>query len=214
MKKEKIILIGGGGHCKSCIDVIESSNLYSIHGILDLPELFGQKILGYKIIGNDNEIEKFHREGFSFLITLGQIKSVDKRKKIFDILEKIGAKQPYIISNKAIVSQYAEIEKGSVVMHGVIINAGAKVGKNCIINSGALIEHDAEIGSHTHISTHAIVNGDAKVGNECFLGSNSCISSQVKITDKIIIGTGSLVLQDIFNEGTYVGNPAKKLKNK
>ncbi|WP_419869051.1 acetyltransferase [Chryseobacterium sp. CT-SW4] len=215
MKKEKLILIGGGGHCKSCIDVIESSDTYDIHGILDLPELLGQEILGYKVIGNDGEIEKYHKEGFSFLITLGQIKSAERRRKIFEDLEKTGARQPVIISGKAIVSRHAEIEKGTVIMHGVIVNAGAKIGKNCIINSGALVEHGAEIGNHTHISTHAIVNGDVKVGDECFVGSNVCISSQVKITDKIIIGTGSLVLHDISDEGTYVGSPAKQInKNK
>lgn len=215
MEKEKLILIGGGGHCKSCIDVIESSDIYDIYGILDLPALSGQETLGYKVIGNDNDIEKFHKEGFSFLITLGQIKSVKRRKNIFDDLEKIGAKQPCIISGNATISRHSTIGKGTVIMHGAIVNAGTKIGKNCIINSGTLIEHDAEIGNHTHISTHAIVNGDAKVGNECFIGSNACISSQVKITDKIIIGAGSLVLHDISDEGTYVGNPAQPInKNK
>ncbi|MBB4806591.1 sugar O-acyltransferase (sialic acid O-acetyltransferase NeuD family) [Chryseobacterium defluvii] len=211
MNKEKIILIGGGGHCRSCIDVIESAGKYEIFGILDLPETFGERTLGYQVIGNDDDIERFHKEGFSFLITLGQIKSADRRKKIFEFLEEIGAKIPVIISAKATVSQHSAIEKGSVIMHGTIINAQAKIGKNCIINSGAIIEHDAEIGNHTHISTQAVINGDAKVGNECFVGSSSCISSQVKISDKSIIGAGSLVLNNISEEGTYVGSPVKKL---
>jgi len=48
--KEKIILIGGGGHCKSCIDVVEQQGKYQIAGIVDLPEKLHQKLLGYEVI--------------------------------------------------------------------------------------------------------------------------------------------------------------------
>ena len=33
--KKNIILIGGGGHCKSCIDVIEAEDKFEIAGIVD-----------------------------------------------------------------------------------------------------------------------------------------------------------------------------------
>ena len=47
MSKKEIILIGGGGHCKSCIDVIESTNDFSIAGIIDSKDKIGDSILGY-----------------------------------------------------------------------------------------------------------------------------------------------------------------------
>ncbi|HIE16406.1 MAG TPA: hypothetical protein EYP69_05735, partial [Bacteroidales bacterium] len=56
MNRPKIILIGGSGHCKACIDVIEAENKFQIEGILDLPIKYGSKILGYKVIGNDDNI--------------------------------------------------------------------------------------------------------------------------------------------------------------
>ncbi len=69
----ELILIGGGGHCKSCIDVIEQSGQYKIAGILDKRENIGQTVLGYEIIGEDEQIESLAKKGFIFLITLGQI---------------------------------------------------------------------------------------------------------------------------------------------
>jgi len=36
---DKILLIGGGGHCKSCIDVIEQECKFQIAGIADLGEI-------------------------------------------------------------------------------------------------------------------------------------------------------------------------------
>jgi len=42
-----IILFGGGGHCKSVIDVIESEGSYKIRGIIDKEEMVGKNVLGY-----------------------------------------------------------------------------------------------------------------------------------------------------------------------
>ena len=53
---KEIILIGGGGHCKSVIDVIEQESKYKIAGIIDKKELIGKDVLGYKIIGSDDDL--------------------------------------------------------------------------------------------------------------------------------------------------------------
>jgi sugar O-acyltransferase (sialic acid O-acetyltransferase NeuD family) len=210
---KNIILIGGGGHCKSCIDVIESTGLYHIKGVLDVSEKLGDTILDYSIIGNDDDIEAFHQKGYCFLITVGQIKSTFLRKKIFEKLEDIGAEIATIISPKATVSNYSTVKKGSIVMHNSFVNAGVKIEENCIINTGVIIEHDVTIGAHTHISTGAIVNGDCKVGSETFIGSATCVSSQIKVGKNCIVGAGSLVIKDITESGIYFGNPAKRKEN-
>ena len=75
MGKAGIILIGGGGHCKSCIDAIEQENRFTIAGIIDVPEKFGQNILGYPIIGCDDDLEDLSKKHDNFIITLGQIKT-------------------------------------------------------------------------------------------------------------------------------------------
>ena len=82
-----IILIGGGGHCRSCIDVIESVGGYAIKGILDIKEKVGSDVLGYPVLGTDDDILKFSKDVDGFLVTLGQIKSPYKRIKIFEFLK-------------------------------------------------------------------------------------------------------------------------------
>ena len=54
--KQKIILVGGGGHCKSCIDVIEQDGTFQIAGIVDVPEKLHQKIFNYEIIATDDDL--------------------------------------------------------------------------------------------------------------------------------------------------------------
>ena len=209
---EKLILVGGGGHCKSCIDVIEAEGKYQIEGILDLPEKLGKKILKYKIIGNDNDIPKFAKQGFSFLITVGHLGDSNLRIKLFEEIKKTGEELPIIVSPSAIVSKYSTIQEGTIVMHQAIVNADTKIGENCIINNKALIEHDVEIENNTHISTGAIVNGACKVGENVLVGSSSVIKQLIHVKENTIIGAGSVVVKDITEPGVYVGSPAKKIK--
>jgi sugar O-acyltransferase (sialic acid O-acetyltransferase NeuD family) len=209
MNKPKLILVGGGGHCKSCIDVIELEAKYDIVGILDLPEKKGEKILGYEIIGSDNDYEKYIQEGCEFLITVGQIKSAIIRKIIFEKLNILSAKIATVISPRAYISQYAVLGTGTIAMHNVFVNAGVNIGANCILNSNCNIEHDVVIGNHCHISTGAFVNGDCKIGNEVFIGSNGTISSQVNVGDNVVIGAGTLVIKSITDNQKAVGVPAK-----
>lgn len=210
-KKEEIVLIGGGGHCKACIDVIECEGKYSILGIIDLPEKRGQKICGYQIFETDDNLYKIVEEYKYFLITIGFINSpqlrIDKYKKIKDM----GGVFPIIISPNSYVSTHSDIDEGTIVMHGSVINASSKIGKNCIINSLALIEHDVIIGNHTHVSTGARINGSCNIGNNCFIGSGSILNQGVKVHSDTIIGSGSIVRKSINESGVYAGNPVKKI---
>ena len=180
MKKE-ILLVGGGGHCRSVIDVIEQEGRYTIAGIIDKPELVGQDILGYKIIGSDNDLKQLFKIYKYALVTVGQIKSSAIRLKLFNLLESIGFTLPTIISPLAYLSKYSIIDRGTVVMHHALINAGATVGANCIINSKSLIEHDATIGNHCHISTATVINGGVVVKSNSFIGSNSTSKEYIEI---------------------------------
>ncbi len=211
MNKKEIILIGGGGHCKSCIDVIESTNEYSIAGIIDDKSKIGKKVLGYPIIGCDDDLISLNRKYKFALITVGQIKSNKARVNIFKKLKEANYTLPIIIANTAIVSKHATIKEGTIIMHQTIVNANANIGHNCIINSKALIEHDVKIGDHCHVATHATINGNVVVNNNCFIGSCSCISNGISINNNTTIGTYTLVNKNINIEGTYIGVPANKV---
>jgi len=191
---KEIILIGGGGHCKSVIDVIELEGKFKIAGIIEKDKsLIGNKVLNYEVIGYDDELEKLREKYEYAFITIGQIKNPLPRIKIFEKLKKLDFKLPVIISPLAYVSKYAKIEEGTIIMHQALVNANAKVGKNCIINSKVLIEHDSVIKDFCHISTGAIVNGGVIVKEKTFLGSNSVTKEYIEIKENSFIKAGSLV---------------------
>ena len=192
---KKIILIGAGGHCKACIDVIEKNNEYKIFGLIDNDKKKG--IFNYKILGSDKILSKLSKRIKYAFITIGQITNFEIRERIFRDLKKKGFKLPKIISPLSYISKHAKIGEGTIVMHNSIINAGANIGKNCIINSMSLIEHDVKIGDHCHISTKAVLNGSVKVGKFSFIGSNATLKHGIRVGEKSIINSKKLVSKDV-----------------
>ena len=192
---KEIILIGGGGHCKSVIDVIEQEGRFKIAGIVDKPELLGSKVLGYQIIGNDSNLNNLAKKYQYALVTVGQIKSPLLRIKLFELAVKSGFILPSVVSPRAYLSKHAAVGKGTIIMHDALINANAKIGENCIINSKALIEHDVIIESHCHISTGAIINGASVVESNTFFGSNSLTKESIVVKKDSVVGGGNVVLK-------------------
>ena len=190
--KKNIVLVGGGGHCISVIDIIENGNEYNILGILD-SNVSENNILGYKVLGGDNLIPKLVNENTYFLITVGQIKSCSVRKNIAKNLAENNAKLATVISCLAYVSKHAQIEEGTIIMNHAVVNAKSKIGKNCIINTKANIEHGVSIGEFCHISTCAVVNGESVIGKGTFIGSNATISNNILIKDNSIISAGKFI---------------------
>lgn len=205
--KHPLILTGGGGHCKSVIEVAESAG-YEIKGILDMPDEVGKEVLpGHKVIGTDDEIPQYVEE-CDFIITVGFIKNPALRIKLYNKVKAAGGRLATIIASTAHVSKYAELGEGTVIMHHAFVNAGAKIGDNCIINTFVNIEHDAEVGNQCHISTGTMVNGECKIGENCFIGSQSVCANCIEIASDIIVGAGSVVRKSILVKGIYAGNPA------
>jgi len=211
MKKETIILVGGGGYCKECIDVIEAENKYKIAGIVDLDSNVGKKVMGYSIISNDEGSVALIKDYKNFLITVGQIKNNRIRAEKFYELKKNGAFFPVIISPSAQVSRNSFIGEGTILKQNVVICSDVKIGKNCIINIGALVAHESSIGDNTHVSSNVSINGQCKVGGGVFIGSGSVLFNNIEVCSDVIIGAGSVVFKSIKEPGTYIGNPVSKL---
>lgn len=213
MNSEPLILVGGGGHCQSVIDVVEADGQFRIAGIVDTKEKLATHLSGYAVIATDDDMDALVREYRYFLVTVGQVRSGATRTRLFHLIKSRGGVLPTLIAPTAYVSQRATVGEGTVVHHHAFVNAGARIGVNCIINTAAVIEHDTQIGDYCHISTAAIVNGGCSVGENSFVGSRAVLSHGVQIAPNCLIGAGAVVLNDTEENTLYAGNPAVLKKN-
>ena len=200
--KQEIILLGAGGHCKSCIEVLSGLSQYSILGIIDKDDSDIKNLLGYATLGTDKDLESIFKRCSNALVTVGQIKSPEIRISLFERAKSLGVNFPVICSHLSYLSKSAKIGEGTILLHGSLINNSVQVGVNCIINTKALIEHDARIGSHCHVSTGAIINGCVRVEDRCFIGSGAVIHEGVTIGSGSIISAGQIIRKDLPSRST------------
>lgn len=206
-----IVLVGAGGHCRSVIEAARSINL-DIAGALyigTLPEGVTH-VLDVLILGTDKDIQRL-AESHAFVITMGAVDLPLARIELQKQIEACNGEFATVVASTAVVSRYAKIEPGAVVLHQAVVNANAKVGAHCIINTGAIIEHDVEVGRMTHVSTNVAINGAAKIGANCMIGSGTTVLQCISVCPNTVIGAGAVVTRDISSPGTYVGVPAKAL---
>ena len=192
----ELVLVGGGGHARACLDVIEAAGYLPV-GILDRDEAAGNTLLGVPVIGTDAEMESLVARGVSFLVAVGQIGISEVRRCLFAQLVALGADLPAIIAPTARVSPHAAVGRGTIVMHIALIGPAAQVGENCIINSRALVEHDACIGNHCHVATGAVVNGGCLVEEGSFIGSGALLKQGIRIGRQAVVGMGAVVRRDV-----------------
>ena len=195
-------LYGASGHCKVIIDTISSTKQLTIKGIVD--DNPNQELLYGIPVFKTNEFETFSDK--NIIVSVGDNST---RKKIVAHLSAV-----YLIAvhDKAIVSSYATIGEGTVVMAGAVINADAAIGKHCIINTAVIIEHDCKIANFVHVSPNVALAGGVEVGEGTHVGIGAIVIQGIKIGRWAIIGAGSVIIRDVHDYAVVVGNPGKILK--
>lgn len=210
---EDIILIGAGGHCKSIIDSIESSNIYNIIGILDDKENLSS-LLGYKILGKISDLKKIYRLGIKkAFISIGSIGDTSFRRTLDHKLTKLGFDIGTVIDSSATISRHAIISKGTFIGKNSIINACCTLGRNSIINSGTILDHDCKIGDFCHIAPGSVLCGSVIIGDNTHIGTNSTIIQGIIIEKNSLIGAGSIITKNIPSNTKAYGNPLRIYDN-
>lgn len=196
-KEPGIIVIGAGGHSRSIIDVLECAG-FAIAGIVhNKPQENHPAMPAYPFLGTDADLPQLHQRFARAVIGIGQIKSAEPRKKMFNLLNAYGFDLPTIIAPDAYVSRTARLGKGVMVMRQALINANAQVNDNCIVNTKALIEHDCQIDKNCHIAIGALICGGVKIGEGSFIGAGAICRENASIGKNCVIGCGCVIKKNV-----------------
>lgn len=177
--KERIVLIGGGGHCKVVINAIKNEAKFDIHGILDTGLAKGASVLGVPVIGRDDMLPELSKQLKYAFIAFGSIGNCEARKKIYADLKNNGLELPFIKHPDAVVAEDVEVEEGTFIAAGVVINPGTRIGKNAIINTNSSVDHDCKIGDFVHIAPGVTLSGGVEVKNEVHIGTGAKVIQNV-----------------------------------
>lgn len=206
MSKTEVTIIGYSGHA---------------YVVCEALELSGHKITGYC----DKEEKSLNPYSLSYLGDENANSFLDKPRQVFaaignnqireKVIKKISTHHFTFINAihpSAIISKKATIKKGILVAAITTINPFAKIGKGVILNTGCIIEHECKIGDFAHIAPGAVLAGNVTIGERSFIGANSVVKQGSKIGKDVIVGAGTVVINDLPDGVTAVGNPARIIK--
>lgn len=210
---KKLLLIGGGGHCRSVLDSVRRIGAWDEIGIIDNKQR--EAVSGIPIVGADEDMEalwtKGWREAFVSIGSIGIEDAVLRRMRYQDA-KRIGFSFPYIVDPTAVIAEDVNINEGVYVGKQAVINAGAHIEECAIINTGAVLEHGCQIGGFCHISTGAILCGSVCVGEQTHVGAGAVVRQGLTIGRNALIGIGSVVVKDIPDAVKAYGNPCKEVE--
>ena len=204
-----VIICGGGGHAKMCIEIIKQSNEYSILGILDNSKEIGSHILGIPVLGKHNRLnlEFLFNSGLKSAVNgIGAVTNHNSRENLYNELKSIGFYVPNIIHKSASVEPSVVMGEGNQIMANATVGSEAQIGNNCIINSGVVLSHDSKIENNVHLSPGAIIAGQVSIGSNSLIGMGTTIYLSVNIGSNVIIYNGLNVMKNIANDSKVTGN--------
>ncbi len=141
----------------------------------------------------------------SIVIAVGDL---DQRIRIKSSLPA-DVKFPAILHPSVQKTPYTSMGEGCIVLGNVLLSCDVEIGNFAIINPGTTISHDTHIGDFFTTSPGVNISGTCTFGDRVFMGTNSCVRNGCRITDDVVIGMGAVVVSDLLEKGTYIGNPAR-----
>lgn len=193
----KLTIIGASGHGRVVADIARLTGYNVIEFLDDNSEL--STCGGYPVVGKTNKVV----DGDVFVA----IGNADTRERLFHSRKLIT-----LIHPSAVIADDVEIGDGTVLMAGVVVNSGAKIGRGCIINTSSSVDHDCIINDFVHVSVGAHLCGTVNVGEMTWVGAGSIVSNNVNICSNCMIGAGTVVIKNLEIPGTYIGVPARLIK--
>jgi UDP-perosamine 4-acetyltransferase len=208
MKPRRVLVAGAGGHAAVVLDALMlRPEEWAIAGVTDADgRMKGTEILGVRIVGDDSEWNTLDPTDTLAIAAVG---SNSRRAELAGRLTVAGFSLVTVVHPRAVVSRWAVIDAGTVVLAGAMIGPRARIGANAIINTGATVEHDCAIGAAAHVAPGAVLSGSVTVGREAFVGAGAVILPGVSVGDQCVVGAGAVVTRDVPANATVTGVPAR-----
>ena len=197
-----VVIYGGGGHCKSLIELIEAEAKYRVTGILDDHLEPGSKVLGVPVLGSGDFLTRLKAQGVGMCINaVGGIGDIVPRLRIYQKIKAAGLNVPSVVHPRAYVEKSAQMMGGEQVFFNAYIGSDVSVGFGCIVNTGAILSHDCVLGDYVNISPGSILAGAVTVGERSLIGMGVTINLGVKIGSGVRIGNSAVIKSDVPDNG-------------
>lgn len=205
-----LIIIGAGGMGRTFLDLAREScgygKEYSIKGFIDDDIHALDNFHNYPPILNTIQDYVVQSDDV-FVCSIGG----EYRKKCIEkILYKKG-KFITMIHKTARIGTNVFLGNGNVVGAFTTIAADAYIGDYNFIQSNIIIGHDVIIGDWNRIDSYVMCVGGIKIGNRNTIHTAAVLNHKVVVGNHTHIGACSFIINNVADDTTVVGNPARRI---
>lgn len=215
MKNQKVLIIGSSGHAKVIIDIFEKEGSYEIIGLIDSFRSVGEETLGYKVLGDFEDIPKLiaNETETKLFIAIGDNWS---RKIVNEKISKFLPEADYAnaIHPSAQIGKDVQLGSGIAIMPGAIINSSCIVEDFAIINTRASLDHDCKMAAYSSLGPNAVTGGNVQIGEFSIIGISATIINDIQIGKHVLVGAGAVLTKNCEDNSLMNGMPARKIKTR
>lgn len=206
-----VIIIGAGGHAKVLLGLLDALGT-EIIGLTDTEaSIYGSKILGHSVLGDDTMIQSFGCGRISLVNGVGSTQPGLARREILNRFNALGYAFRSCVHPTAVVSPDAVLNEGVQIMASAVVQPGCMIGANTIINTRATVDHDCILGEHVHIAPGAVLGGCVTVADGAHIGTGAIVIEQIRIGEDAMIAAGACVIRDVAAGARVAGVPARDM---
>lgn len=202
----RVVVLGAGGHARVCLDLLLQDPSLDVVGCLGDA---GSGALQRPVLGDDEALPRLRSEGVSHVfVAIGENAL---RARLSARVTDLGFTHVCAVSPDAIVAPTARLGTGVAVMAGAVVNPYAVVGDGAVLNTGATVDHDCRVGAFSHLAPGVHLAGDCTVGEGALVGVGAVARPGTTIGAWSVVGAGAVLVADVAERTTVVGNPARVL---
>lgn len=213
-KIRNIAIYGASGFGLEIAMLIEQINAVSKKwntiGFFDDNKPQGNVINDLKVLGGISDLNNWKTElNVVFGIGIPKIKN-----SVFSKINNHKILYPKIIHPSVILgnNKFLQIGEGTVICAGTIITTNIEIGKYVLLNLSCTVGHETKIGDFTSFMPTCNISGEVEIGKGNFWGTGSKIINGKSVGNNVIVGSGAVIINDIPDNVTVVGIPAKIIK--
>lgn len=210
-EKQKLIILGAGGHARVVADAALEAG-FCLAGFVD-DKLTDPPLPGFAILGRVSNLPAILAEHPEAAL-VAAVGDNQARRRLVELVRDLAPPREFasIRHPASIISAFASLGSGTVCLAGAIVNAGAQVGAHVILNTACSVDHDGWIGDYAHISPGAHLAGNVAVETGGHIGTGAAVIPGRKVGAWAVVGAGAVVVQDVPARTVAAGVPARKLR--